>query len=204
MPRLLFSPAGKSLLLGSMLENHLNKSEFSIEGTRPAGFWIRVAATAIDILILMVFSVGAAFMKSVPTYLLLVIPTIIYKPVLEGLLGGTAGKLALGLKVIGRDGQLLGLAGGFVRSGLFILPSIPNTLLQVKMIGEGISPFNPDQALTFQQSNELLYYVSYALTGLVVISCLVVAFTARKRGLHDFIADSYVIYKDNKLPSHEG
>ncbi|MGC9450068.1 MAG: RDD family protein [Oceanipulchritudo sp.] len=187
-----------------MLEKHLAAQNFDIEETRPAGFWIRVAASLIDMLILAVFSVGALFMKSVGAYLLMVLPTILYKPVLEGLLGGTAGKLAIGLRVINAHGQLLGLAGGFVRAGVFILPAIPNILLQVKMIQQGISPFDPEQAMAFQQANELLYYVSYALSALLLVSCLVVAFTRRKRGLHDFIADSYVIHHDKGTAPNEG
>lgn len=184
------------LLLGCMLEGNNTLNAFSLEDTRPAGFWIRVGAYFIDLLVLLVFIVGSMFMKSVVGYLVLVLPMVLYKPVLEGLLGGTAGKLALGLRVFNSEGKLLGLAGGFVRSGIFILPVIPNTLLQVKMIQQGISPFDPEAAMAFQQSNELLYIVSYLLTALLLVSCIVVAFTNRKRGLHDMIADSYVVYKD--------
>jgi uncharacterized RDD family membrane protein YckC len=183
-------------LLAFMLDESSTSPEFELNDARPAGFWIRVAAYIIDILVLLVFIVGSMFMKSVVGYLALALPLILYKPVLEGLLGGTAGKLALGLRVYNSEGHLLGLAGGFVRSGIFILPVIPNTLLQVKMIQQGISPFDPEAALAFQQSNELLYIVSYILSALTVISCIVVAFTNRKRGLHDMIADSYVVYKD--------
>lgn len=181
-----------------MLDETPNATGFDLENTRPAGFWIRVAAYFIDFLILLVFAVGSIFMKSVWSYLLLTLPLIAYKPVLEGLLGGTAGKLALGLRVINKEGGLLGLAGGFVRSGIFILPVIPNSLLQVKMIEQGISPFDPAAAEAFQQSNELLYLASYALSLLAIISCIVVAFTRRKRGLHDMIADSLVIYHEKE------
>jgi len=179
-----------------MLHEHLQENAFSLEETRPAGFWIRLAAYFIDFLILLVFAVGSLFMKSTFGYVLLMIPVIAYKPVLEGTLGGTAGKLALGLKVINAEGRLLGIAGAFVRNGIFILPVIPNMLLQMKMIEQGISPFDPQAVQEFQGGNELLYIVYYAFSVLSVISCLVVAFTARKRGLHDFIGDSYVIYKN--------
>lgn len=186
-----------------MLEKYLEAQQFDIESTKPAGFWIRVAAALIDFLVLAVFVVGSQFMKSVPGYLLLIIPTLLYKPVLEGLLGGTAGKLALGLKVINQQGQLLGIIGGFIRAGIFILPNIPNMMLQTKMIQQGISPWDPEAAKAFQASNELLYYVYWGLSIVSLVSCLVVAFNARKRGLHDFIADSYVIYKDKEAGKDE-
>ncbi|WP_238710791.1 RDD family protein [Oceanipulchritudo coccoides] len=191
-------------LLGGMLDENVTTEEFLLEETRPAGFWIRVAAYFIDFLILLVFGVLALFIKSVPAYILLMIPLIAYKPVLEGILGGTAGKLAIGLRVINAEGQRIGVAGGFVRSGLFILPIIPNMLLQIKMIEQGLSPFDPAAMVEFQQSNELLYYVYYGLSALMIISCVVVAFTAHKRGLHDMVADSYVIYLNKETPGSEG
>lgn len=187
-----------------MLENQPVESEFSPDAVRLAGFWIRVAAYFIDFLILLVFAVGSLFMKSVPGYIILMIPLICYKPVLEGLVGGTAGKLALGLRVINAGGERLGLAGGFVRSGIFILPVLPNLILQIKMIQQGISPFDTQEVLTFQQVNELLYFAYYGLSLLTVASCLMVAFNKRKRGLHDLIADSFVIYLDKKGGANAG
>jgi len=184
--------------------NQTASEPFDLQSTRPAGFWIRVVAYIIDFLILLVFGVGALFLKSVGGYIALMIPVILYKPVLEGLLGGTAGKLAIGLRVINAEGQKIGLAGGFVRAGIFILPVIPSMLLQVKMIQAGISPFDPAAAKQFQASNELLYYVYWGLTALSIISCIVVAFTNRKRGLHDMIADTYVINLSKSSSANEG
>jgi uncharacterized RDD family membrane protein YckC len=185
-----------------MLDESLQTSGFDIESTRPAGFWIRVAASLIDLLVLLVFIVGALFMKSVAGYILLFLPTLFYKPLMEGLLGGTAGKLALGLKVVNRDGELLGVSGGFVRAGIFIVNSIPNVILQIKMIQLGISSFDPVATQEFREVNELLVYASYAFSAIALGSCIMVAFTAHKRGLHDMMAESFVIYKDNS-PSAE-
>lgn len=198
LQRLLFSGEDKLFLLASMLDKYLSQQNFDVESTRPAGFWIRFAAYFIDFLILLVFAVASLFMKSVGAYLLLVIPLIAYKPVLEGLLGGTAGKLALGLRVINSQGQRLGLAGAFVRSGLFILPIIPNILIQTRMIEESVSPLDPEAVKAFQDANELLYLAYYALSILLLVSCIVAAFQRRKRALHDMIADSYVIYHEGE------
>ena len=86
-----------------MLEKYLAGKPFDLNATHPAGFWIRVLAYLIDFLVLLVFGVGALFMKSVAGYILLMIPLILYKPLLEGILGGIAGKLAIGLRVIARN-----------------------------------------------------------------------------------------------------
>ena len=187
-----------------MLDENTATPEFDLESTKPAGFWIRVAAALIDMLIMMVFIIGAMFMKSVAGYLLISILTLLYKPLLEGTLGGTAGKLALGLKVVNRDGEILGIAGATVRAGLFIVASITNILLQTKMIQQGISQFDPVAVSAFQQAHMVLYGANIVLSIVALISCIVVAFTARKRGLHDMIADSFVIYKDVKAGSNEG
>lgn len=87
-----------------MLDNTLTENEFDLNKTIPAGFWIRVLAYFIDFLILLALVVGSMFVKSVWAYLLLLVPMILYKPLLEGLLGGTAGKLAIGLRVINPEG----------------------------------------------------------------------------------------------------
>jgi uncharacterized RDD family membrane protein YckC len=177
-----------------MLEDNVATQEFDITSTKPAGFWIRVVSYIIDVLIVMVPTVGAMFMKSVPLYLVVAVLAMLYKPLLEGLLGATAGKLALGLKVVNDEGELIGLVGGFTRSALFILGGIPGIIMQSKIMGQGISNFDPVAMKEFQAENMLLQYANWGFTVVVVVACIMVAFTARKRGLHDMIADTYVIY----------
>ncbi|MEX0322386.1 MAG: RDD family protein [Puniceicoccaceae bacterium] len=177
-----------------MLEENVANNEFDIESTKPAGFWIRVAAYLIDILVLLILIVASNFVPSFTLYLILMVPMICYKPVLEGLLGGTAGKLALGLKVINSDGEKLGLVGGFMRSALFILPNIPGILIKMKEMEANLKQATPEEAMQFLQDNAILYGAMSILTLAVIISCIVVAFTNRKRGWHDLIGDSYVIY----------
>ena len=69
-------------------------------------------------------------------------------------------------------------------------------ILQIKMIEQGIQPFDMEAMRGFQAAHQQMYIISYLLILLPVICCLVVAFTARKRGLHDMMAESYVIYID--------
>lgn len=167
--------------------------DFRLEDTQPAGFWIRLAAYAVDMLILIVFGVGALFVKDPGVYLILVGLLALYKPVLESFLGGTAGKLAMGLQVIDEEGRRLSIVGALVRNGIFILPTIPQTILQLRMIQSGIGPFDVEGQQMMRETNETLYLASNLLLFLVFLSCLVVAFNQRKRGLHDMMADSFVI-----------
>ncbi len=171
----------------------MKEEAFDLESTVPAGFWIRVLAYMIDGLIMLLLVVPALFIKSTTAYMAVLVPMILYKPLLEGLLGGTAGKLAIGLRVISPEGGRIGVVGGFVRSAIFLLPTLPGAMMKIRMIDQGISSFDPEAVQAFQASNELLYYSNIGLSVLVIISCLVIAFTAGKRGLHDMVADTYVI-----------
>jgi uncharacterized RDD family membrane protein YckC len=176
------------------------ESEFDIESTKPAGFWIRLGAYLIDMLIIFAVGIGAVFVKSPVIYVTIVVLLTLYKPVLESNLGGTAGKLALGLRVGGVDGHKLSLVSAIVRSGIFILPVIPSTMIQLKLLEAGIGPFDVEAQQAFKGQNEALYIANYALSVLTIVSCIVVAFNQRKRGLHDMMADSFVIY-ENKANS---
>lgn len=175
------------------MENRNNTDAIDMQSAEPAGFWIRLLAYVIDFLVLLVLVVASMFVKSAGMYLLLLVPMILYKPLLEGMIGGTAGKLALGLRVANAEGEKIGIVGGFVRSAIFLLPQIPGTMLKLKMLEEGIGSFEVEKLQAFQQANQLLNFANLGLTLLTVVSCIVVAFTVRKRGLHDMIADTYVV-----------
>lgn len=86
---------------------------------RPAGFWIRVVATLIDGIILVPFVLIAfyvlLFTKSLPIYLLLSIPALVYKPFMESRYGATLGKMACGLQVIDHHGRWLSLGAAYLR-----------------------------------------------------------------------------------------
>jgi uncharacterized RDD family membrane protein YckC len=164
-----------------------------IEEVVPAGFWLRTAAYAIDTLILMVPTVISLFVTSPPLYLLLAAIVIFYKPVCEGYLGATAGKLALNLRVEDLAGGRPTLVTALVRNTFFILPAVPNLVLGLRMMEAGISPLDPQAVQRFQADNSLLYTVLYSFLLLMFISCLLVAFRADKRALHDQLADTRVV-----------
>jgi len=187
-----------------MLENETSTQPFDIETTRPAGFGIRLGAYLIDFLILLVPSVGGYFISSELGYLLFAIPMVCYKPVLDGMLGGTAGKLALGIRVVNESGQNIGVVSGFVRSGVFILHAIPNIVIQLKMIGQAVPKLDPQAISAFKDANNILYMTSYLILLVPLVSCLAVLTNARKKGLHDMMADSFVIHKQNLQQADEG
>jgi len=46
------------------------------------------------------------------------------------------------------------------------------------------------------QQGSSLAVISYPVTALVLIDCIFVAFTFRKRALHDMMAESFCVYKE--------
>ena len=183
---------------GIMSEYQTSNESFELESTIPAGFWIRVGAYFIDIIILLpIYFVGNLLFKTVEGQLGLLVVMVAYKPLMEGLFGGTIGKLVIDLRVLNAEGLKIGIIGGLIRSGLFILPNIPSFMYKAKAIEQGIARENdPEIIFQFLVDNKILIIATLVLMLIALISCIVVAFTERNRGLHDMIADTYVIKLD--------
>jgi len=135
------------------------------------GFWIRVVASIIDGIILLILILllagislvifGAALGEGAGIgmfFLVLILAslaTILYKPIMEASeYQGTFGKYALGMKVIDKNGQKITMTSSFVRTILYIIGA------QVFLLCLGI---------------------------------VMVGFTEYKQGLHDILANTYVV-----------
>jgi uncharacterized RDD family membrane protein YckC len=151
-----------------------------VSTVRYGGFWIRVGAYLIDVIILFVvqYVVDLALRGSViPTYtqpqpgdmgaLMAILPALgittlvnlvigaLYEGLFVARVGATPGKMVAGLKVVRPDGSLLGLGRSFGR-----------------------------------------YFVKFAQWVVVFlgwIGFVIVGFDGQKRGLHDMICDTRVI-----------
>jgi len=154
-----------------------------------AGFWRRVLAAIVDSLILLVPMIAVMYVFGIldglfespdtraPLPLGFVVFSLVvgwgYKALLESsAMQATPGKMALGLRVTDLEGGRLSL-------GTATLRSWPWWLGSVFQLVEGI----------LGMSSALSTIVSFA--GL--ISVVVVAFTARKQGVHDLIAKALVL-----------
>jgi len=174
----------------------------AIEGySRPAGFWIRVGAYIIDGLIflpIVILSFWNFFsLKSTVVLVLISLPGLIYKPVMESFFGATLGKMSCKIKVIDDNGKMLSLFSAYIRFFPFLL------LTGVTLAGQLILFSSPQfQSATSMielgeaQQGSFLDVIRYTATALVLIDCICVAFTFRKRALHDMMAESYCVYKE--------
>ena len=144
------------------------------------GFWIRLVASFIDGIILLILIIllasislvifGAALGEGVGVgmfllvFILASIATILYKPIMEASeYQGTVGKYALGMKVVDQNGQRITMTSSFLRTILYII---------------GAQGF------------------------LLCLGVVMIGFTEYKQGLHDILANTYVVttYWEGPVP----
>ncbi len=170
---------------------------------RFAGFWIRVGASIVDMLVLIPF-IGLSFyillvLKSLPLMIINTILMAAYKPLMEYQYGATLGKMAVGIKVINEDGGLLTPNQAIIRYLPWLIGNIINLLVLVEIFGtpgfdeiEGFMEYN----MFVAQNPSTLTSLSSVAGFLILISALVLLFNKQKQALHDKWANTYCIYKD--------
>lgn len=164
----------------------------------PAGFWIRVVAALIDGLIftpaIILLLLDMLWWKSFLLVVIVTIPNLFYKPFMEAYKGATLGKMACGLRVIDGYGNNLSLRAAYMRS----LPQLMAVF--VGLFGYALLFSDPEflQARTLLEiaqtrQVENFNVVQNAFSFFVIVDCAAVAFTNRKRALHDFLASSFCV-----------
>lgn len=165
---------------------------------KPAGFWIRVVASFVDSLVFIPLSVLSLYIlsvvKSLPLMLLISIPGLLYKPFMESRFGATLGKMACKLRVIDKDGKKLNLTSAYIRFSPFLLTNIISIIGLIFLFS--FPQFKDANTLAeigyLQRANPMRLFQTVT-SWIVLIDCVCVAFTYRKRALHDMIAKSYCI-----------
>jgi uncharacterized RDD family membrane protein YckC len=169
--------------------------------SRPAGFWIRVGASIIDYLIFIPIGILSFWntysLKSIVVLVLISLPGLIYKPFMESFFGATLGKMSCKIKVIDDNGKKLSLFNAYIRFFPFLLLAGIGLVNQLILFSspqfESIKSWTE---LGQAQQGNFMVVVSYPVMALVLIDCIMVAFTFRKRALHDMMAESYCVYKE--------
>jgi len=122
---------------------------------RPAGFWIRVLASVIDSAIFIPLSIfsflNLMFFKNTALLMLTILPSFLYKPLMESFYGATLGKMACGIRVIDNIGQKLSLEIAYLRFLPFILTSLIGTIQSLTLY---MSP-EFESAKTFEEIGQL-------------------------------------------------
>ncbi len=169
--------------------------------SRPAGFWIRAGASIIDFVIFIpiaILSMWNTFsLKSTAVLVLISLPGLIYKPFMESFFGATLGKMSCKIKVIDDNGKKLSLFNAYIRFFPFLLSAGVNLAGQLILFSSPqFQSAKSMMEISQAQQGSSLSVIIYPVTALVLIDCIVVAFTFRKRALHDMMAESFCVYKE--------
>lgn len=166
-----------------------------------ASFGQRFGATLIDGMLIMILYFSLTYFnilvwKNGYVFILYSLLTIIYKPWMEYKFGATLGKMALRIKVVGKNFQKVTLNEELRRVSFYLVPNILSFILTIRVYFNG-------ELLTihsFQEYNQLIISNNPALTWLnLIVVFLAVAdvftffFNNQNRSLHDLYADTYVI-----------
>jgi uncharacterized RDD family membrane protein YckC len=122
-------------------------------------------------------------------------PAVVYKPLMEGCIGATVGKLACGVRVTDRQYGRIGVGAAYLRFAPLLLQSAvgiaaiagafsaPEFRMVSGFLGLGLivtwgGPKDPAGVL---------------LNAVILIDCAAAAFTSRKRALHDLLAGTVCV-----------
>jgi len=177
-----------------------------------AGFWLRLGATLVDVLVLAPIGWAIYYLQSINftlTILFVIISSAFfafYNIYFNKRFGGTLGKLAVNIRITKPNGHEIGWKEAWLRS------SVDCALAVVLLILELIALSKVDQqaylAVDFISRYELILplypsgYKYYELINDIWLwgELIVLLLNERKRAIHDFIAGTIVIHKDFAEP----
>jgi uncharacterized RDD family membrane protein YckC len=167
---------------------------------RPAGFWVRLGAYLIDFLVfipIMILGMWNTYsLKSSIVLVLISLPGLFYKPVMESFWWATLGKMACGIKVIDDKGNRLSLPIAYARFFLFFLAAAVGLVSQLVVFS---SPEFQTASSWIEAAKvkpgDFLSVITPIVSVFIIIDCIVAAFAFRKRALHDMLVGSFCVYK---------
>jgi len=177
------------------------------EHVQYAGFWIRVAASLVDFLVLSPIIVLSFYnllgYKSLLMALLLIVAQAFYKPFMEYKYGATLGKMAVKIKVVTTGFKPISINQTILRDGFYLLGFFASIFSTVALYQnpdfqnmEALQGMEGFMAIGVLQTEMGPDYMSTASSFLLMVAVIVVAFDARKQGLHDKIAGTYCVYAE--------
>lgn len=173
-----------------------------IEGyARPAGFWIRVGASLVDFLVFIPIAIlgfwNTISLKSTTVLVLISLPAFLYKPLMESFFGATLGKMSCRIKVIDEQGKKLSLFRAYCRALPFLVGSAVGLASQLILFSSPQFQSAGSWMEAMQaKPTTVLDLVNPLVSLFILVDCLFVAFTPRKRALHDMLAESFCVYRE--------
>lgn len=182
-----------------LLDDHLIEQEQE-ENFEHVGFWPRVGASFIDFLVYLpvlgLMFLNLYFWSNLVIHLLFLVALMLYKPLMEAKFGATVGKMAIGAKVVTTSYTAIKLNTAITRYFPFAISQLTGIFsLLVVMADYGSSDKLDFVQLTALQSEVIPSFIDTLASIFLLISCLAVAFSSSKQGLHDQIAKTYIVRK---------
>jgi uncharacterized RDD family membrane protein YckC len=179
------------------------------EGNRVyAGFWKRFCAGFIDAFSLMPLMFLFMWLETLDKNLAILVTILsttlfsMYHIFFNARLGGTLGKLAVGIRVTKPDGTRIGWPEAWKRSAV----DIAFAILMLSIEIWALTQVSNEQysTLAFTKQTQLLqshypswfFIVMYLQQVWIWSEVVVLLFNRRKRALHDYIAGTVVIHKE--------
>ena len=176
----------------------------SINDNIYSGFWSRLGANLLDMLISTPFILLLTYINSLSLhiYFFTLIPNLVflfwYHIYMPKRYGGTPGKIIAGIKIVKLDSSFIGWKESFLRHSVFLTLSIISIAMTV------ISILRADHEIYSNLPRlERIGYLSSLSPGTNLISALsniwiwsevvVLLINKRKRAIHDYIAGTVII-----------
>lgn len=161
------------------------------------GFWKRVLATILDLIVILIpavivywiFNSLAVSLHSEIPIILEYILFVVFDVFMIVRFGGTPGKLILKIKIINQQGNYPTLKEALIRNIFRIISTIFSMIVGVSLYD--LTAISTNLALWAPLATDL----SKILGFIMLVDYLFVAFTPRKRALHDMMAGTYVVDK---------
>ncbi|WP_313640265.1 RDD family protein [Paenibacillus sp.] len=161
------------------------------------GFWRRVLATILDLIVILIpavivywiFNSLAISLHSEIPIILEYIFFVVFDIFMIVRFGGTPGKLILKIKIINQQGNYPTLKEALVRNIFRIISLVISMVIGVSLYD--FTVISTYFALWAPLANDL----SKILGSIMLVDYLFVALNPRKRALHDMMAGTYVVDK---------
>ena len=177
-----------------------------------AGFWLRLGAILVDILVLIPITVAIFYLQSINFSLTIVFAIFstclfaFYNIYFNAKFGGTLGKLVVNIRITKPDGAKIHWKEACLRSSVDVAFAV--FFLIIELVAFSKVDQQAYLSAGFWGRGELLWplyptwYDYYNVTSQIWMwsELIVLLFNKRKRALHDFIAGTIVINKEFAEP----
>jgi len=163
-----------------------------------ATFGDRLLANIVDIPVL-ILPVGAGMYfglvkQNFMILMLVLIISMLYKPLLEGIYGATIGKMVMKIKMVDDEGDVIGLGQSFMKNGIYIISSLITIMTYIWLFDQpAFADSDGFIEASMVQQGSPYGMISSIWSFVILVSCLAMLFSDYKQTLHDRVASVFCV-----------